>query len=218
VGAPLPPLVDAARTSGFQRPLAGQIVTIGRLKSLLIAFAAGALAVLAFSSPATAATPCWKTLINDWYDGRIDGTYPAHCYREAINNAPEDVKTYSSLQEDLTRALQAAVKGKVPGGSRGRHGASQDSPTPSGTSTNENGGTVIGTGGSNGPGSGPGNGLFTKAIDSLGPKNADSLPLPLIILASIALLLLAAGAAGFIARRVQARRAQDLATPPEGSS
>jgi hypothetical protein len=184
------------------------------LKPLLLALATGALFLLASASPAAAATPCWKTLINDWYDGRIDGTYPAHCYREAIRNAPEDVKTYSSLQEDLTRALQAAVDGKVPSGNRGRHGAPSDSST-SKNGNDKSGGGIVGAGGKNGPGTGPPNGLFTKAIDSLGPKNADSLPLPLIILAAVALLLLAAGAAGFIAKRVHDRRAHGLGAPPE---
>ena len=38
-------------------------------------------AAVARPAPATAATPCWKALLNDWYDGRIDNTYALHCYR-----------------------------------------------------------------------------------------------------------------------------------------
>ena len=46
---------------------------------LILAAATAALGVgpaLAKSKP-----PCWKVLINDWYDGRIDGIYEIHCYR-----------------------------------------------------------------------------------------------------------------------------------------
>jgi hypothetical protein len=39
-------------------------------------------------------------------------------------------------------------------------------------------------------------------------KHADSVPIPLIILGAVALLLMAAGAAGFLARRTRTRRLQ----------
>jgi hypothetical protein len=201
------------------------------LKPLLIAFTAGALLLLGIASPAAAKPPCWRVLINDWYDGRIDGTYPASCYRQAIANAPEDIKTYSSLQEDLTRALQATTRGAVPAGARGRHGAPDD-PVVTGDQTTTTTTTTasgkkevvvvpVGKGkGPNGTPPPPSAGLFTKGLNSIGPKNATSVPLPLIILAAIALLLLAAGAAGFVARRVQTRRQGgiDGPTDPAGQS
>ena len=48
-------------------------------------------------------------------------------------------------------------------------------------------------------------GPLVDAINGIGPKKADSFPLPLIVLAAIALLLVAAGAAGFLVRRRQTR-------------
>ena len=60
--------------------------------------------------------PCWKTLINDWYDGRIDGTYPIHCYREALQHLPSDVDTYSSAREDIKQALQKRITQGESGG------------------------------------------------------------------------------------------------------
>ena len=55
---------------------------------------------------ASAATPCWKAVIADWSkDGRIQGTYSAACYRQAMQNAPTDLKVYSSLEDDLQSAL-----------------------------------------------------------------------------------------------------------------
>ena len=50
----------------------------------------------------------------------------------------------------------------------------------------------------------PDAGLFTQGFDKLGPNNADSMPLPLLILGGLALLLVAAGAAGLVTRRFRA--------------
>jgi hypothetical protein len=49
--------------------------------------------------------------------------------------------------------------------------------------------------------------LQDQRISSLGPSNASSIPLPLLILAGLAGLLLMAGSAGAVARRLEARRA-----------
>src|SRR5947208_7268149 len=58
-----------------------------------------------------------KALIHDWYvDGRVDKTYPVHCYREALKEIPEDQLIYGTLRDDLNRALQATIRkhnGKV---------------------------------------------------------------------------------------------------------
>ena len=59
---------------------------------------------------ARAATPCWKELLNDWYDGRIDRTYPTTCYSQAIDHLPTDVEVYSSAREDIESALAAAIR------------------------------------------------------------------------------------------------------------
>jgi hypothetical protein len=48
--------------------------------------------------------------------------------------------------------------------------------------------------------------LFTAAFNKVGPRNADSVPLPLIILAGLAMLLIAAGGAGLVSRRLRARK------------
>ncbi|HEX9350175.1 MAG TPA: hypothetical protein VF877_02760 [Gaiellaceae bacterium] len=48
--------------------------------------------------------------------------------------------------------------------------------------------------------------LFTEAFNKVGPRNADSIPLPLIILAGLALILITAGGAGLVSRRLRARK------------
>lgn len=56
---------------------------------------------------ASAATPCWQAVIADWSkDGRIQGAYAAACFRQAMQNAPTDLKIYSTLEDDLQAALQ----------------------------------------------------------------------------------------------------------------
>jgi hypothetical protein len=72
-------------------------------------------AALFFVSAGTAsAAPCWKTLINDWYDGRIDKNYDPQCYRDAIKHLPPDVEVYSNAKDDLKRALQNVLANKPP--------------------------------------------------------------------------------------------------------
>ena len=84
--------------------------------------------LLGFSTaPASAApVPCWKKLLNDWYDGKIDKIYPLPCYHEAIKHLPADVEVYSSAKDDILNALAAAAK-KQP--------APAEKTTTSGTTT-----------------------------------------------------------------------------------
>ena len=55
--------------------------------------------------------------------------------------------------------------------------------------------------------------LQSREISSIGPNNAGSIPLPLIVLAGLASLLVAGGAAGTLSRRLEARR-----VPPRSRS
>lgn len=76
------------------------------------------LVVLAlFMTPAaSAATPCWKTVISDWsQDGTINGRYPESCYRQAMQNAPTDLKVYSTIEQDLQSALRARTSRRLTG-------------------------------------------------------------------------------------------------------
>ena len=78
--------------------------------------------------PAQAATPCWKALLNDWYDGRIDKVYARHCYQDALKHLPDDVATYSSARDDIQRALLAATK--TASGETTTTTAGADTPVP----------------------------------------------------------------------------------------
>jgi hypothetical protein len=196
------------RTPAAALPAA--LLTVKRtLRTLLPLCALAALVGLAVSGPAAAATPCWKTLINDWYDGRIDGTYAIPCYQQAIKHLPTDVKEYSSAADDIQRALQARLSKKsgkgtaVPGSTNDKGGGTGSSKSGKGPKGGGNGSqttTTPATTGRQQPRS------AIPSIINAGNDHPDSVPIPLIVLGGIAGLLLAAGSAGLIARRVQARR------------
>jgi hypothetical protein len=160
---------------------------------------AALLSLVAASAAPAAGTPCYRRVINDWYQhGRVQGHYPVHCYTEAIANLPEDVKGYSSAPQDIRRDMLLAIRGDASGGSSGPGGGGVQ-PTGFGGAQ---GTLAAGATGSKKDDKG----FIGNIINSFGPKNASSIPLPLIILAAVALLLLAAGGASFAARRIQARR------------
>ncbi|MDX6413174.1 MAG: hypothetical protein QOH23_584 [Gaiellaceae bacterium] len=79
-------------------------------RSRLLPAFVGLLAALAFSATGQAATGCASALLQDWRDGRIDGTYTVSCYRAALDQMPEDVRIYSSAESDIKRALLAQIE------------------------------------------------------------------------------------------------------------
>ena len=143
----------------------------------------GVLALSFGASAASAKTPCWSQIQNEWVNNqRIKTTYPLQCYREAIAHVPEDLRQYSSIEEDILAARQLAAR-------QGR--TLQNRPNRPGSAARQRD---------------PDQSLFTQGFDKLGPTNADSVPLPLLILGGLSLLLIAAGAAGLVSRRLRARR------------
>jgi hypothetical protein len=167
---------------------------------LVVALAIGAaLGVGAQPAQARSMSSCSKALIHDWYvDGRVDKTYPVHCYREALKQIPEDQIIYGTLREDLTRALQATIR------QHDGHVTGDTLVVP-----------LAGPGGGDGPkGGATGGGIFHWLAKKLGPSTADSIPIPLLVLGGLAFTLMAAAGVSYLARRVQARRA--AAEPPPG--
>ena len=170
---------------------------------LALAVAIGVTLGVAQPAQARSLSTCSKDLIHDWLvDGRVDKTYPVHCYREALKQIPEDQIVYGTLREDLTRALQSAIR------KHGGHvtGDTLVAPLPGG----RNGGDGPGTGATGG-------GIFHWLAKKLGPSTADSIPIPLLVLGGLAFTLMAAAGVSYAARRVQARRAAGD-PPPVGPS
>ena len=163
-----------------------------------VLFVLAALAAVALLSvPAASAAPsCGRQVIDDWWDGRIDGTYPLHCYDDAIENLPRDVRDYSSAEDDIKRALQAAMRGKP--APPNKDGSPADSPPPADT-TSTSTETTATPPVTEEPPAGP------DASPPLG-ESAGSVPVPLLVLGGLALLLVAGGSAGYLVRRFQSRR------------
>ena len=178
------------------------------LRALLVA--AGLVLVLGLAGPAAAATPCGKKVIDDWYDnGRVDGSYPLHCYDDAIDALPRDVRDYSSAKDDISRALQARMNGRAapPATADPSPEPSPGTPADDPDDPDEPGETVGTPGGPSDP-SKPGDesGVPEAGAGDVDTASSDSVPVPLLVLAGLALLLVAAGAVGYLARRLQARR------------
>jgi hypothetical protein len=190
-----------------------------------VAAAAAVLPAPAASAEAAATVVCWKRLINDWYDGRIDQAYPVRCYREAIAHLPEDVKVYSSAREDIRRALLAAIRASQSKTTTKITEATPVKPPPkkpkrkAETETNAPA-TGNGKGDENAEGGATRDPDDEEPIDQVlavgEPNSTDSVPLPLIVLAGLAMLLLAAAGAGLVTRRLQTRKAPGPDEPPPG--
>jgi len=193
------------------------LVTLAAACALLAAAAPRALA-----APAATLTPtsnCWLQVVNDWlrHNGEIKNLYPIPCYTQAIQklNSYPDLKQYSSAIDDIQRALLAAIheeRGNGPGSGPSDNGGGGSA---SFSSDNRNP-PASGGGGSAPPSSGGGGGGSQSPISNLfHPANAQSIPLPLIVLAGLAVLLLLAGAGTWFAKRLQARRMTPAPAPPQ---
>jgi hypothetical protein len=168
---------------------------------LVTAAAVGAALGVAQPAQARSMSTCSKALIHDWYvDGRVDKTYPVHCYREALKQIPEDQIIYGTLREDLARALQSAIR------QHGGHVTGDTLVVPLAGPSN-------GGDGPNGTGA-TGGGVFHWLAKKLGPSTADSIPIPLLVLGGLAFALMAAAGVSYLARRMQARRATTDPPPP----
>src|SRR5580765_434266 len=164
------------------------------VKSLLLVACTGLVLGLTTAAPATAAKPCWRLLIDDWYDGTIDNTYPRACYTQALKHLPQDVTQYSSAKDDIERALLALIRGgNGSGGAKTPQSVEPDRTTASASPSAS-------------PTESSHKGVILRAIEWLGPADAASIPMPLLILAGVAFLLLAAAGGSFLSRRLHERR------------
>jgi hypothetical protein len=175
-----------------------------RLFPTLLVLAASAVVALAVASPAGAATPCGKKVLGDWFDnGRIDRLYPLNCYEEAIDEIPSDIGPYVDAEDVITRALQGALHGNL------THGSTCD-PSADGSPDD-----CANSGGGKNPGKdgeqpGTDGGSEAQQAPEVNTSSPSSVPIPLLVLGGMSMLLLAAGALGYVSRRRQAAHADEL--------
>jgi opacity protein-like surface antigen len=169
--------------------------------AVLLAAGVGS-AAAAHDSAQPQSADCYKQVINDWENnGRIDNIYAPPCYTQAIQhlNQYPDIKGYSNVIQDIQAALYAVLHEEGRGGGGGPSGpTSSPSTNLPGTSTSKSDG-------------GPINWLSNH----LAPGNAQSVPLPLLVLGGLALLLLLAAAGTWLARRIQTNRMKPRPPAPQ---
>src|SRR5438270_13490771 len=77
--------------------------------SVILVAAAVAAAALAIAGPVSGAAGCGAAVINAWHNARLDASYAPACYRQALQELPEDIRIYSSAEDDINRALTASL-------------------------------------------------------------------------------------------------------------
>jgi|SRR5919197_4595274 hypothetical protein len=145
---------------------------------LLIAVVAWSLGAVVAAAPAAAAS-CGTAVLKDWADGKIDGRYPVSCYQAALDRMPEDMRSYTTAPDDIRRALLARLRTMRThhGELRGRlHHAVAPARAPARQA------------------------LSAGGLDT---TRATGFPLPLLVLAVVALLLMMGGSAGLVGRRLR---------------
>jgi len=177
---------------------------------VLLATLAGSLLLLAVGVGSAAAAhesaeqptaDCYRQVINDWENnGRIDNVYAPSCYTQAIQNLNKypDIKGYSNVIEDIQAALYAVLHEEGRGGGP---------PGPTASPSGSDSGTSIPKKGDGGP--------VNWISDHLAPGNAQSVPVPLLVLGGLALLLLLAAAGTWLARRIQTNRMKPRPQAPQ---
>jgi hypothetical protein len=82
----------------------------------LLSILAVVIASLAFAGAASAGgVSCEEKVLLDWSDnGRIDGIYPLHCYKDALAKMPTDLRDYTNASDAIDRALTRALNAGDP--------------------------------------------------------------------------------------------------------
>ena len=145
---------------------------------------------LVLAVPATAMADCGTTIINDYLkDGTINGTYSQACFQQALGEIPTDADIYTDIRASITAAMTRAGGGTTSGGGA-TDGTTDTSAAAPGGSTD---GGVVG-----------------QALNGIGPKQADQVPMPVIILGVLFLVLILAGIGGVIAQRRSRKHDGDI--------
>jgi hypothetical protein len=162
-----------------------------------------AVSFVTFAVPVGAGKPdaCAQRVIRDWYaGGKVDGVYPLRCYRAAMRALPEDVRQYSDANREIARALAYARRGlRDPGSEAARsQSTSLSSPAraapaiPSRSEGSKAGATTPA----------PAPDTPVSFASARGGTDGAGLPVPLVMLLTLAAMLFAAaGAAALESRR-----------------
>jgi hypothetical protein len=150
-----------------------------------------ALAIVAAVTAATTASgadrsACWRAVLRDWSSGGIDQPHTVRCYRSALDNLPSDIRSYTTAEDDIRRALLGEIRSLR--GEDGERSSSVRAAASSGkgTRTTKEAPTR----------SLQGRGDSSGAVASTTPAAATSPPLRALVAAGLALLLVLVAAIG----------------------
>lgn len=168
---------------------------------------AAAPASAASSAASTKAKGCAGQVVNDWFSHRgqkvqVRGHYQQHCYQEAIDSLGSDITDYTNAKEAISAAAAAeALRCKRncgPPSTGGGQGSTKLLPGEKAIAHHNTYDFGV-----------PPPVVEAVPVNSSSPS---SVPLPLIVLAGLAAVLLLAGAGSYVARRLKASRAAPPAT------
>ena len=188
---------------------AGLVLGVLAASAVLLVAGTGT-ASAARASGGKATSTCWKDVVNDWlqHQPNVVGHYPIVCYRQALQhlNKYPDIKQYSNAPDDIHRAMLLAISRDKGSGSGPSQSGGQGPSGGGNGGPKSGGGSSPSTSGNGGGQPHKGKSIITRLFDKVGPANAESIPLPLLVLAGLAVLLLLAALGTWLAKRVQARR------------
>ena len=164
------------------------------MRWLLLIGAAVCAAVMPSVGAAATTSRCGATVLKDWSDGKLSRSYPVRCYQDALDRMPEDMRGYTTAPDDIQRALLARLRA-----GRTHHvGSSAQASAPKAAPRRTT--AQAERSARHDPDR---EALSAAGLDAAG--SARGIPLPLIALAAIGLVLVAAGSGRFALRRFRAR-------------
>ena len=177
----------------------------------LIVAAAALMLALAPTAGAGRLDACAQRVIIDWYSGgRVDDVYPLACYRAALRALPADVLQYSNADQDIRRALAFARRGRSDPGNTAPSNTTPRQPSEAPTQAQTTPPPPFSSSSAPKPTPVPSGAPVARQAVSQ-PREAPvvtgtsvstaSVPYPILVLAALACVLLAAGAAGWLSHR-----------------
>jgi hypothetical protein len=190
----------------------GAAARLAAARLVVVVCAAAAVLVTVPAETASAAEKCAARILRDWSDNhRIDHVYGLTCYRAAIKALPVDVRTYSSAEDDIRRAMLYAQSDSADPGDKGP-------PTPDATAPTAQPLAIPRARAYRSVTPPPDASVPRTAPEAVqvagGPiasveRAALPIPLPLIGLALVSGVLLVLGSAGYLTRRLSAHTGRD---------
>ena len=149
----------------------------------IVGLMAAVVAAAASSVARADTTDCGKTVIEAWDNGRLGSSFAPACYRKALQELPEDIRIYSSAEDDINRALIASVAKKSTKAGAVKGMVRTLASAQSASSTRE------------------------QAAAAADDPSASAVPLTVLVFAGGALLLVSGASISVLARRVRRRGA-----------